>query len=113
VAATPTAPAYVAVAAPTSARPRGAYGVFFGVIPTFGERTDPGVAISGVRAASPAERAGLQAGDVIVRFGDVDVKTLEDLTFALRSKRPGDRVAVIVERGGQTRALEATLEERR
>ena len=113
VAAAPTAPAYVAVAAPASARPRGAYGVFFGVIPTFGERTDPGVAISGVRAASPAERAGLQAGDVIVRFGDVDVKTLEDLTFALRSKRPGDRVAVIVERGGQTRTLEATLEERR
>jgi membrane-associated protease RseP (regulator of RpoE activity) len=113
VAAAPTAPAYVAVAAPASARPRGAYGVFFGVIPTFGERTDPGVAISGVRAASPAERAGLQAGDVIVRFGDVDVKTLEDLTFALRSKRPGDRVAVIVERGGQARALEATLEERR
>ena len=113
VAAAPTAPAYVAVTAPVSARPRGAYGVFFGVIPVFGERTQPGVAISGVRAASPAERAGLQAGDVIVRFADVDVKTLEDLTFALRAKRPGDRVAVIVERAGQTRALEATLEERR
>ena len=112
VAAAPTAPAYGSVAAPTSARPRGAYGVFFGVIPLFGERTAPGVAISGVRAASPAERAGLQAGDVIVKFADVDVKTLEDLTFALRSKRPGDRVRVVVQRDGQTRELEATLEER-
>jgi hypothetical protein len=113
VAAAPVAPTYVAVATPASARPRGAYGVFFGVIPTFGERTTPGVAISGVRAASPAERAGLQAGDIIVKFADVDVKTLEDLTFALRSKRPGDRVTVVVQRDGQTRDLEATLEERR
>ena len=113
VAAAPTAPAYKMVATAASARPRGAYGVFFGVIPVFGERTQPGVAISGVRAASPAERAGLQAGDVIVKFADVEVKTLEDLTFALRSKRPGDRVTVVVERAGHTRELEATLEERR
>jgi S1-C subfamily serine protease len=50
---------------------------------------------------------------VIVRFAEVDVKTLEDLTFALRSKRPGDRVAVGIVRGGQPRQVEATLEERR
>ena len=66
-----------------------------------------------MRAASPAERAGLQGGDVIVRFGDVDVKTLEDLTFALRGKRPGDRVPVVIVRDGQRREVEATLEERR
>jgi len=113
VAAAPTPPAYVSVATSASARPRGAYGVFFGVIPIFGERTEPGAAISGVRAASPAERAGLQAGDVIVRFGDMDVKTLEDLTFALRGKRAGDRVTVVVQRGGQRHELKATLEERR
>jgi len=113
VAAAPSAPAYVKVEAATAARPRGAYGPYFGVIPEFGERAQPGVAISGVRAASPAERAGLQAGDVIVRFADVDVKTLEDLTFALRGKRAGDRVAVVILRAGQTRELEATLEERR
>jgi serine protease Do len=103
----------VKVEATASARPRGAYGAFFGVIPEFGERAQSGVAISGVRPASPAERAGLQAGDVIVRFAGVDVKTLEDLTFALRSKRAGDRVAVVILRGGQTREVEATLEERR
>ena len=113
VAGDPTPPAYASVASAASGRPSGAYGVFFGVIPLFGERTEPGAAISGVRAASPAERAGLQAGDVIVRFGDMDVKSLEDLTFALRGKRAGDRVTVVVQRGGQRRELEATLEERR
>ena len=83
------------------------------VIPEFGEATRPGVAISGVRPASPAEKAGLKAGDVILRFAGVDVKTLEDLTFALRSKRAGDRVGVTIVREGRTRELEATLEERR
>jgi membrane-associated protease RseP (regulator of RpoE activity) len=113
LAAAPTPPAYVSVASSASGRPRGAYGVFFGVIPLFGERAEPGVAISGVRAASPAERAGLQGGDVIVRFGDLDVKTLDDLMFALRGRRGGDRVTVLVQRSGQRHELEATLEERR
>ena len=87
--------------------------MWLGVIPEFGEATRPGVAISGVRPASPAEKAGLKAGDVILRFAGVDVKTLEDLTFALRSKRAGDRVVVTIVREGQTREVEATLEERR
>ena len=113
VARAPTAPAYARVDAPAPGRARGAYGPFFGVIPEFGEATRPGVAISGVRPASPAEKAGLKAGDVIVRFAGVDVKTLDDLTFALRSKRAGERVAVEIVRGGQTHHLDATLEERR
>jgi Zn-dependent M28 family amino/carboxypeptidase len=113
VAGAATAPAYVKVEATGSARPRGAYGAYFGVIPEFGERGAPGVAITGVRPGSPAERAGLQKGDVLVRFADVEVKTLEDLTFALRSRRAGDRVPLRFVRDGQTHDAEATLEERR
>jgi S1-C subfamily serine protease len=112
-ASAPTAPAYVKVDVPATSRARGAYGPYFGVIPEFGERPVPGVAITGVRPGSPAERAGLQKGDVLVRFGDVDVKTLEDLTFALRSKRAGDRVPLVFTRDGQRREAETTLEERR
>ena len=79
----------------------------------FGLKEVLGVAVEKVMENSPAAAAGLQAGDVIVRFGDMDVKTLEDLTFALRGKRAGDRVTVVVRRGGQRHELEATLEERR
>jgi aminopeptidase YwaD len=113
VASAPTAPAYVKVETPAAGRPRGAYGAFFGIIPEFGGEAQPGVAITGVRPASPAAKAGLQAGDVIVRFAGVDVKTLEDLTFVLRGKRPGDRITVGFVRDGQTHEVEATLEERR
>lgn len=98
---------------PQGARGGGGYGPYFGVIPDFSESTVPGVLLSGVRAGSPAERAGLKAGDVIVKFGGVAVKNLEDLTFALRGHRPGDRVEVLFLRGGAEQRGEATLEQRR
>ena len=83
------------------------------MIPDFADPDRSGVKIGGVRPGSPAERAGVQAGDVLVRFAGVTLRTLDDLTFALRGRRPGDRVDVIVVRDGRERVLEATLEERR
>lgn len=107
-------PVYVKLqAAPGGGRRAGGYGPFFGVIPEFGEAERPGVKISGVRPGSPADKAGVRAGDTIVKFGEVDVKTLDDLTFALRGKRAGDRVEVIVLRDGARHRTEAVLEERR
>jgi hypothetical protein len=106
-------PAYVRLAAPPAPARGAGYGPFFGVIPEFGEEARSGVPISGVRPGSPAEKAGVKAGDVIVMFGGVTVKNLEDLTFALRAKRPGDQVEVRVLRDGAEHRLNAVLEERR
>ena len=89
------------------------YGPYFGSIPDFSESEIPGVLLGGVRPGSPAERAGLKAGDVIVNFAGVVVKNLQDLTFALRTKRPGERVEVTFLRGGQEQQAQATLEQRR
>lgn len=93
---------------------RGAgYGPYFGSIPDFSESAVPGVRLGGVRPGSPAERAGLQAGDVIVNFAGVAVKNLQDLTFALRTRRPGDRVEITFFRSGKEQRAQATLEQRR
>ena len=114
VAATPTPPAWVKLDTPAAPiRARGGYGPFFGVIPEFGDTGTPGVRISGVRPGSPAERAGVHAGDVLVSFGGVAVKTLEDFTFALRGRRPGESVDFVVLRDGAEQALRAVLGERR
>jgi S1-C subfamily serine protease len=119
VAGATTPPAWVKVDAPpatTGARGSG-YGAYFGVIPDFGASeaagAPAGVRISGVRPGSPADKAGLKGGDVIVRFAGVNVRTLEDLTFALRGRRPGDQVQVVVRRDGGEQPLQAVLEERR
>jgi hypothetical protein len=113
VGAEPQPPAYVKIEAPPAPARGTGYGPYFGVIPEFGEGTQAGVRITGVRPGSPAEKAGVKAGDVIVGFAGVPVKTLEDLTFALRARRPGDRVEVRVLREGAERRLDAVLESRR
>ena len=105
-------PAYVKLA-PAPSRGGSGYGPFFGVVPDFGEGERPGVRLGGVRPGSPADKAGVKAGDIIIRFAGLDVKTLDDLTFALRSKRPGDKVEVILLRDGKEISTEATLEQRR
>jgi aminopeptidase YwaD len=95
---------------PPRIRERGSgYGAYFGSIPDFSESSTLGVKLAGVRPESPAEKAGLKAGDSIVRFAGVTIRTLEDLVFALRSKRAGDQVEVIYLRDGQTYQAQAML----
>lgn len=91
----------------------GGYGPYFGSIPDFSESTEPGVRLTGVREGSPAKLAGLAAGDVIVRFGGLEIRNLYDLTYALRASRAGEEVEVIWRRGGEEQRATATLGERR
>ncbi len=99
---------------PQSARDgQSGYGAYFGSIPDFSESAIPGVRITGVRPGSPAENAGLRAGDVIVKFAGVTIRNLDDLSLALRSKRPEDRVDVVYLRNGTELTGRATLGDRR
>jgi S1-C subfamily serine protease len=78
----------------------GGYGPYFGSVPDFGE-SDKGVKFADIRPGSPADKAGLQRGDVLVQFDGQPIATLYDFTFALRSKQPGDKVRVVVMREGK------------
>jgi S1-C subfamily serine protease len=73
---------------------------------------DFGLRITGVREGSPSERAGLQAGDVIVEFDGKPVGDIYAYTYALRDKKPGDAVKVVVEREGVRLTFNAVLGER-
>ncbi len=112
VAAEPAPPIYVRIETPARAS-HGGYGPYFGILPEFGEGPSPGVRVTGVRAGSPAEKAGVRTGDVIVGFAGIDVKTLEDLIFALRGRRAGDEVQVVVLRDGRQEMVRAILGDRR
>ena len=90
----------------------GGYGPYFGSIPDFGQ-VENGVKFSDVRPGSPAAKAGLKAGDVLVQFGDKPIKNLYDFTDALRRSKIGDVVEVKVLRGDQTITATVTLEQRR
>jgi len=84
----------------------------FGVIPNPSPSKVLGVLTGGVRPDSPADRAGLKAGDVIVRFAGIAVKELQDLNFALRTRRYGDRVEITFLRDGNEQRALATLQAR-
>jgi len=90
----------------------GGYGPYFGSVPDFGQ-TEPGVRFSDVRPGSPAAKAGLQAGDVLVHFGDKPIDNLYDFTDALRRSKVGDIVEVTVLRNGQPLKVSVTLEQRK
>ena len=97
---------------PPRARGSGSgYGPYFGLVPEFGG-ADGGVKLGGVRAGSPAEKAGLQSGDLILEFDGKVVRNLEDFVFVLRGKRAGDRVEVVYRRGGEVRRTSAVLKPR-
>jgi hypothetical protein len=78
----------------------GGYGPYFGSVPDFVESV-AGVRFADIEAGSPAAQAGIQRGDVLVKFDGKPVATLHDFTFALRDRRPGDVVRVVVLREGQ------------
>lgn len=90
----------------------GGYGPYLGSVPDM-TPIKGGVRLTGVREDSPAERAGLREGDVIVRFGAREVADLYAFTYALREHEPGDVVEIVVLRGGERVSLEATLGRRR
>ena len=85
--------------AKTEATPRtGGFRVYLGTIPNYAESND-GLLIDGVRDDSPAAKAGLKAGDRIVKIGTRDIKNVYDYTYALGEMKAGEEYVVEVVRG--------------
>ncbi len=110
----PDAPAFQVVAEdkPPAGGGGGGYGPYFGSIPDFGQ-TENGVKFSDVKPNSPAAKAGLKAGDILIQFGDKPIKNLYDFTDALRRSKVGDVVEVKVLRDGQPLSVNVKLEQRK
>src|SRR3954467_2296459 len=84
------------------------YGAYLGTVPDLTGSLG-GVRLVGVRAGSPAEKAGLRGDDIITRIGNMETPDLEAMTEALRSYRPGETVEIVVRRGTAVTTLRATL----
>jgi putative serine protease PepD len=67
------------------------------------------VLVTNVVTGSPADRAGIQAGDVITTFGGERVESMVELAAEVRSHLPGDQVTVHLSRGGEELDLVVTL----
>jgi membrane-associated protease RseP (regulator of RpoE activity) len=74
--------------------------------------TDRGVLIRSITDDSPAAKAGLQAGDVIVSMDGKEVNSPGELVDRVRSHRPGEAIRVVYRRGGKRQEVTVTLAER-
>jgi hypothetical protein len=83
---------------------------YFGSIPNLSGGEGDGYTIQGVGANSPAAKAGLKAGDVIIGLGDNKIGNLADFDSALRKYKADEKVPVVVRREGKVVKLEVTLE---
>ncbi len=98
----PVRPQEVAMAPPNATEPYfGAYGDF--------TRSDPGYAIGPVQKGSPADRAGLRDGDLVVQVGANRIVSDEDFDEALSHYVGGEHLKLVVMRGSQSRTCNVTL----
>jgi membrane-associated protease RseP (regulator of RpoE activity) len=73
-------------------------------------QSSDGPTIASVIAGSPAEKAGLQRGDVIKAVDGTSVSDVQAVRNALKDKKPGDTVTVSITRNGNAQGVTATLE---
>jgi len=93
-----------AAAATSSAR----RGVSFGSIPEYGY-DQGGMLLAGVSEGSPAERAGLRAGDVLIRIDEHAIENTRGFANVLKILEPGQKVLAVVRRDGRELELRVTV----
>ncbi len=86
-------------------------GAFLGVmqLPSSGETPIKGVVLLNVTVGGAAEQAGLEAGDILVRFDGQEVSDFNSLKSLISGKRPGEAVSVRLRRGSEEITREVVL----
>ena len=104
-------PTYAVAKSESQGRSSG-FRVYLGTIPNYADAND-GLKLDGVRDDSPASKAGLKAGDKIVKMAGRDVKNVYDYTYALGEMKAGQEYEVEIVRGSERLTLRITPAGRR
>ena len=91
------------------------FGASLGTVPDYAGPPNglKGVLLSDVRPGGGADMGGMKKGDVIIKLGKTEVRSVEDLMFVLMGARPGESVSAVVVREGTRVQLEVTFQEGR
>lgn len=85
--------------------------VYLGMVPDYTSR-EKGVRLSAVRKGSPADRAGLAAGDTIMEYGGKTIENVYDYLHAMEVSGPGVPVDLVIIRNGRRMTIRAVPEHR-
>ncbi len=91
----------VARSAPTV---RTAFNVSLGTVPNYAETSD-GLHLDAVRDGSPADKAGVKGGDIVIKLAGKEVRNISDYMFALGEMKAGETYDIVVRRGDKTLTL--------
>jgi hypothetical protein len=102
---------YQAVPPPAPQGDVRSYGASLGTVPDYAGPPDGrlGVLLSGVRAGSPAEAAGMQRDDILVELAGHEIRDIYDFVYVLRQAKPGEKAIAVVERKGKRIELEVVF----
>jgi len=92
-------PVYTVAKSESTGRASG-FRVYLGTIPNYADSND-GLLLDGVRDDSPAAKAGIKAGDKIVKLAGRDVRNVYDYTYALGEMKAGQEYEVELMRAGE------------
>ncbi len=95
------APDYIAMEAPKNQGTRTGLRVYLGTIPDYAQGDIKGVKLSGVSPIGPAAKAGVKAGDIIIKLGAKDIQNLYDYTYVMGDLKIGVETTMVVKRDGK------------
>lgn len=81
---------------------------YLGTVPDYGQTDIQGVKLGAVTKGAPAEKAGIQGGDIIVELAGRKIENIYDYTYAIEALKIGEAVKIKVRRGDKTVELEVT-----
>ncbi len=97
----PIRPTYTVAKSSGMAGGRTGFNISLGTIPSYAEATD-GMVLDGVRDDSPGSKAGLKAGDKIIKLAGRDIRNVMDYTYTLGEMKADQEYEVVVMRGSES-----------
>ena len=95
------APDYQEMKKPENLRARAGMRIYLGTIPDFSKPDTKGVALAGAAKGGPADKAGIQKGDIIIELAGKKIENIYDYTYAMGLLKIGEPTTVVVQRGAE------------
>ena len=81
---------------------------YLGTIPDYSQGDTKGVKLSGVSPIGPAAKAGVKAGDIIIKLGGKEITNIYDYTYVMGDLKIGTQTTITVQREGKSVDLKIT-----
>ncbi len=108
IATADAAPDYIAMEAPKNSGVRTGLRAYLGTIPDYAQGDTKGVKLSGVSPIGPAAKAGVKAGDIIIKLGGKEITNIYDYTYVMGDLKIGKETTITVQRDGKSVDLKVT-----